>query len=122
VNPGDILIVLVPIVILFLLFNGQRKRQRRAAVLQEQITIGSTICLTSGLFGQVVSLSDREVVIEAAPGVNLRYDRRAVGLVVPSSEPPPEATPDAASDPTPPADPPGEPDTSGETGGHDKPA
>jgi preprotein translocase subunit YajC len=59
--------------------------------------------MTSGLFGRVVSLTDGEVVIEAAPGVNLRYDRRAVGLVVPSSE----------------RDEPDEPD---EPGGHDNPA
>jgi preprotein translocase subunit YajC len=86
VSPGDLLFVLVPVAFLFLLFNGQRKRQRQAAQLQEQITVGSTICMTSGLFGRVVSLTEAEVVIEAAPGVNLRYDRRAVGLVVPSPE------------------------------------
>jgi preprotein translocase subunit YajC len=99
VKPGDILLVLVPIAFLFLLFNGQRKRQRQASALQEQISVGSTICMTSGLFGRVVSLTDSEVVIEAAPGVNLRYDRRAVGLVVPSAATAPPAEADVP-DPT----------------------
>jgi preprotein translocase subunit YajC len=130
VNPGSLLFVLVPIAFLFLLFNGQRKRQRQAAALQEQVTVGSTICMTSGLFGRVVSLTDSEVVIEAAPGVNLRYDRRAVGLVVPSSGTSTDATAQPTADADPSADPPTniptdlgtEPGTSGETGGHDKPS
>jgi preprotein translocase subunit YajC len=114
VDATGILVILLPIALLFFLFNGQRKRQRQAAALQEQIVVGSTICLTSGLFGEVVSLTDREVVLEAAPGVNLRYDRRAIGLVVPSGEP---ATDEPSDDPSPP-----EADMSGETDGHDQPA
>ena len=113
-NAGDLLFILLPIALLLFLFNGQRKRQRQAAALQEQVTVGSTICLTSGLFGRVISLTDREVVLEAAPGVNLRYDRRAVGFVVPSSETAGELPSDTA--------PPPEPGISGETGGHDQPS
>jgi preprotein translocase subunit YajC len=78
---------LLPIALVLLLFNSQRKRTRQAAALQEQITVGTPICTTSGLFGTVVSLTDKEFVIEAAPGVHLRFDRRAIGLVVPSEQP-----------------------------------
>jgi preprotein translocase subunit YajC len=121
VKPGDILLVLVPIAFLFLLFNGQRKRQRQASALQEQISVGSTICMTSGLFGRVVSLTDSEVVIEAAPGVNLRYDRRAVGLVVPSPET--AARSDPAADPAAAADdPPQDRQTDHNDPGHEPPA
>ena len=110
---GDILLVLVPIAFLFLLFSAQRRRQRQATHLQAQLTPGSRVCTTSGMFGTVVALTDKEVVIEAAPGVNLRFDRRAIGLVVPSEGPTGGTGPDATSS---------EPGTSGETDGHDKPA
>ena len=43
--------------------------------------------VTSGLFGTIVSLTDSEFVLAAAPGVHLRFDRRAIGLVVPSNQP-----------------------------------
>ena len=59
-NAGDLLFILLPIALLLFLFNGQRKRQRQAAALQEQVTVGSTICLTSGLFGRVI---DRKSVV-----------------------------------------------------------
>jgi preprotein translocase subunit YajC len=107
----DFLFILLPIAFVLLLLNSQRKRTRQAAALQEQITVGTEICTTSGLFGTVVSLSDKDFVIEAAPGVHLRFDRRAIGLVVPSEQP------DDLADATETADAP-EPDHSD---GHDHP-
>ncbi len=89
---GQILFLVLPIAFVLLLFNAQRKRGRQAAALQHELTLGATICTTSGLFGTVVSMTDSEIVLEAAPGVRLRFDRRAVGLVVPSAEPGPSGS------------------------------
>jgi preprotein translocase subunit YajC len=108
----DFLFILLPIAFVLLLLNSQRKRTRQAATLQEQITVGAQICTTSGLFGTVVSLSDKDFVIEAAPGVHLRFDRRAIGLVVPSEQP---AGPAEAADVADPQDP-------HHSDGHDHPA
>jgi preprotein translocase subunit YajC len=82
VKSGQILLLVLPIAFVLLLFNAQRKRGRQVAQVQEQLAPGANVCTTSGLFGTVVSVTDTEVLIEAAPGVNLRFDRRAVGLVV----------------------------------------
>jgi preprotein translocase subunit YajC len=87
VNGGQLIFLLLPVALILLLFNSQRKRTRQATSLQNELTLGAEICLTSGLFGTVVSMTDREVVVEAAPGVHLRFDRRAVALVVPSEVP-----------------------------------
>jgi preprotein translocase subunit YajC len=97
VNGGGILFLLLPIALVLLLVNSQRKRTRQATELQSGLTIGAEVCTTSGLFGRVVSLTDREVVLDVAPGVHLRFDRRAIGLVVPSEVPdqPQETGPDA---------------------------
>jgi preprotein translocase subunit YajC len=84
---GSIIFLLLPVALVVLLFNSQRKRTRQAATLQSELTVGAEICTTSGLFGTIVSLTDSEVVVEAAPGVHLRFDRRAVALVVPSGGP-----------------------------------
>lgn len=114
---GEILIFLLPVVLLFLLFNGQRKRQRQQANLQSQVEPGTRICTTSGLFGTVVEISDTDFVIEAAPGVHLRFDRRAIGLVVPSEVPGDDDDPTEA-----PTEHPTEPDAAGESDGHGRPA
>jgi preprotein translocase subunit YajC len=87
VNGGQVIFLLLPVALILLLFNSQRKRTRQAAALQSELSVGAEVCTTSGLFGTVVSLTDREVVLEAAPGVHLRFDRRAVATVVPSEVP-----------------------------------
>jgi preprotein translocase subunit YajC len=109
VKAGDIIFLVLPIALVLLLVNSQRKRTRQAAALQHQVTPGAAVCTTSGLFGTIVSLTDSEFVLEAAPGVHLRFDRRAIGLVVPSNPP---------DDPSGPAVPPA-PDR---PDGHDHPA
>lgn len=114
----ELLIPLLAVLLLFVMFNGQRKRQRQLAHMQSQLVPGTRVCTTSGLFGTVVEVSDSEIVIEAAPGVNLRYDRRAIGLVVPSGEAPDDGVGTTDLHHVEPAD----PGTSGETDGHDKPA
>ncbi len=83
-NGGSIIFLLLPIALVLLLVNSQRKRTRQATELQSGLTVGAEVCTTSGLFGTVVSLDDRIVVLDVAPGVQLRFDRRAIGLVVPS--------------------------------------
>jgi preprotein translocase subunit YajC len=108
VKSGQILFLVLPVAFVLILFNAQRKRGRQATALQEQLTVGATICMTSGLFGTVVSMTEAEVILEAAPGVNLRFDRRAVGFVVPSeqpvaSEPAPDVPNPTDEDPPPPA-------------------
>lgn len=108
----EYLLILAPLVLFFLLFNAQRKRNRLTAAMQEQVTPGTAICTTAGLFGTVVSLTDKEFVLEAAPGVHLRFDRRAIGLVVPSEQP---------ADPADPADH-HDPSETDHPGGHDHPA
>jgi preprotein translocase subunit YajC len=87
VNGGQVIFLVLPVALILLLVNSQRKRSRQSATLQSALTVGAEVCTTSGLFGTVVSLTDREVLLEAAPGVKLRFDRRAVALVVPSEVP-----------------------------------
>jgi preprotein translocase subunit YajC len=105
-KPGDILLIALPIIFVLFLVRSQRKRTQQAASLQEQIQPGASICTSSGLFGTVISLTDTEFVLEAAPGVHLRFDRRAIGLVVPSNQ-----APNTLGTPDDPAEPDGHPDS-----------
>jgi preprotein translocase subunit YajC len=101
---------LFPLILIFVLFyflvirRGQRQQQQVRDV-QRSITVGQQVMTTAGLYATVSALEDDTVVLEIAPGVNVRYARAAVARViepVPDIESIPEATtPEPAPDATP---------------------
>src|SRR5215831_5311661 len=85
---GSGYIFLVAIVVLFgLLYfvtiRPQRNRQRAAMQTQSQLQPGMRVRTTAGMYATVVAVEDQEVVLEVAPGVNVRFLRRAIMDVVP---------------------------------------
>jgi preprotein translocase subunit YajC len=81
---------LLPILIIVVLFGvlymtmirPQRNRQRAAQQMQNTVMPGARIRTTSGIYGTVKSIEDGDVVVEVAPGVNIRMLRKAVMDVV----------------------------------------
>jgi preprotein translocase YajC subunit len=79
---------LVAIIVLFgLLYfvtiRPQRNRQRAAQQTQREIVPGTRVRTTAGMYGTVTSIEDPDVVLEIAPGVEVRLLRRAIMDVVP---------------------------------------
>jgi preprotein translocase subunit YajC len=81
---------LFPIIILalfgllyFVMIRPQRNRQRQAQQMQSQVMPGQRVRTTAGMYATVVSIEGDDVVLEVAPGVNVRYMRRAIMNVVP---------------------------------------
>lgn len=75
---GTLWIWFIPIVMLGLLFLFNRRRQQQTQQAQRSLEIGDQVSTTSGLLGELVELDDKTGTIEAAPGVRLRFDRRAI--------------------------------------------
>lgn len=73
-----LLILLLPLLLIGLLFWQQRRRQKQLQQAQAELTIGQEVSTTSGLMGRLVAMDDQTAQIEAAPGVQLTFDRRAV--------------------------------------------
>jgi preprotein translocase subunit YajC len=78
---------LVIIVILFALFwlllvRPQRRRQAEQTALIQNVEVGDEIVTAGGLFGHVTSVADDELLVEIAPGTNVRIARRAVASIV----------------------------------------
>jgi preprotein translocase subunit YajC len=74
-----LLIIAAIFVLLYMvMIRPQRNRQRQAMQMQRQVMPGQRIRTTAGMYGTVVSVDDSDVVIEVAPGVNIRMLRRAV--------------------------------------------
>ncbi len=81
-QPGSILLLLVPLVLLWLLIlRPARQRQRQVQSLQSTLAVGQEVMTTSGLFGTIADLDDQRVTITVAPGVDLQFVRGAVGAV-----------------------------------------
>ena len=88
-SSGSSYYFLIAIVVLFgmlyfVMIRPQRNRQRQVVQAQNQIQPGQRVRTTAGMYGTVVELDDGDVVLEIAPGVQVRYLRRAILDVVPS--------------------------------------
>jgi preprotein translocase subunit YajC len=87
---GGSYLFLVAIVVLFgLLYfvtiRPQRNRQRAAMQTQREVVPGTRVRTTAGMYGTVMSVEDADVILEVAPGVEVRFLRRAIMDVVPEA-------------------------------------
>ncbi len=113
---AGLLYLLLPVVLLIWLVSRGRRQQREVSAVQNRLTSGTQVMMSSGVYGEVVSVGDDGVVVvEIAPGVQTRWSRRAVAQVM--DEPSMTGSGDEAisdqiaAEPVsdPPADPPGHP-------------
>jgi preprotein translocase subunit YajC len=92
---ASLLIFLLPVALIGFMVWSQRRRQRDVQSLQSALAVGDEVCTTSGLFGRITGLEDSVVTLEVSPGVQLRFDRRAIGtrtVTETPSEPGPSTT------------------------------
>jgi preprotein translocase subunit YajC len=73
-----ILIALMVFAFYFLILRPQKKRQQAAQNTLNSLQPGDRVLLGSGLFGTIVSLGDRQAVLEIAPGVELTVLKQAI--------------------------------------------
>jgi preprotein translocase subunit YajC len=74
-----LILVLLAFVLLVVLPSRQRKKlQANQQALQNALTIGTPVLLTSGIHGTVAGLGEGTVAIEVSPGVVLTVARQAI--------------------------------------------
>jgi preprotein translocase subunit YajC len=97
-----ILIVLVFVGFYFLMIRPQRRRQQKVQQQQKTVAPGARVRTTAGMYATVVEVDGDDVVLEVAPGVEVRYLRRAIMEVIEAGEEPegdePEGYYDEAQD------------------------
>ena len=77
-----LLILALPLIGIWLLvIRPAQRRQREAAALNNELSVGNEVMTTSGLYGVITALDDESAHLEVAPGVVLRFTRRAVAAV-----------------------------------------
>ncbi len=100
-----IVIVVLFGLLYFVMIRPQRNKQRQAQAMQSQVQPGQRVRTTAGMYATVVEADDTDVVLEVAPGVHLRFLRRAIMDVLPDEDGteatgtvPPEHTETAAAE------------------------
>jgi preprotein translocase subunit YajC len=71
----------------FLMIRPQRNRQRQAQQTAREVVPGTKVRTTAGMYGTVISGDNENVIVEFAPGVQIKMMRRAIMNVVPDDEP-----------------------------------
>jgi preprotein translocase subunit YajC len=85
-NPYLFPIIIVALfgLLYFVMIRPQRNRQRQAMQMQNEVMPGQRVRTTAGMYATVTSVEGDDVTLEIAPGVNVRYMRRAIMSVVPT--------------------------------------
>jgi preprotein translocase subunit YajC len=84
---GILIIVVLFALFWLLMIRPQRRRQAEQNALIQNVEVGDEIVTAGGLFGHVQGVADDELLVEIAPGTNVRIARRAVaGIVGPEDE------------------------------------
>jgi len=79
----SILIFVLPLALLwFFLVLPQQRRQKEHRALLSGIEPGDEVMTTAGLYGRVVELSDDNMYLQVAPGVELKFARGAIARKV----------------------------------------
>jgi preprotein translocase subunit YajC len=96
-NPSSLILILVVVVAFYLLMiRPQQRRRQQAAQKQHTIQPGARVRTTAGMYATVVDVDGDDVILEVAPGIEVRYMKRAVMDVVAPAEA--EDAPDGEAD------------------------
>jgi preprotein translocase subunit YajC len=86
-NPTTLILILVVVVGFYLLMiRPQQRRRQQAQQQQSSVQPGARVRTTAGMYATVVDVDGDDVVLEVAPGVEVRYMRRAIMDVVGPTE------------------------------------
>lgn len=71
---------MILVVFYFFMIRPQQKKAKDARKFREALQKGSKVVTIGGLHGKVVEVSDKTILIEAAEGVKLRFEKSAIAM------------------------------------------
>jgi preprotein translocase subunit YajC len=81
-----IVIVVLFALLYFVMIRPQRNKQRKVQEMQRQVQPGSRVRTTAGMYATVIDSDDQDVLLEVAPGVQIRFLRRAIMDTLPDDD------------------------------------
>ncbi len=92
-DPGPLIfLAAMAAVFWFLLIRPQRQRQVAHRTMVSGLEPGDEVITAGGIFGRVRSIADDHILLEIAPGTEIRLAKEAVATIVPKDEEPAPAT------------------------------
>src|ERR1700751_287937 len=86
-NPSTLILILIVVVAFYvLMIRPQQRRKQQAQQKQNTLQPGARVRTTAGMYATVVDVDGDDVILEVAPGVEVRYMKRAVMDVVSPGE------------------------------------
>jgi preprotein translocase subunit YajC len=77
-----ILIALMVLAFYFLIMRPQKKRQQAIQKTMNELQPGTRVMLGSGVFGTLISVGIKQVVLEVSPGVEMTVLKQAIARTV----------------------------------------
>ena len=88
--PFDLIFMMIALfaVMYFLMIRPQQKRAKQHQEMQSGLSEGERILLTSGMFGTVAHVGERQLIVELAPGVEVTVLKGNVARTVSAEDEP----------------------------------
>src|SRR5215210_2126187 len=71
-------IILIFVIMYFLLFRPQMRRQKEQAALVSQLKTGDRVVTASGIHGLISNVKDRTVIVKIADNVKIEMEKSAI--------------------------------------------
>ena len=75
-------IILIFVIMYFLLFRPQMKRQKEQQKLISALKTGDRVVTASGIHGLISNVKDRTVILKIAENVKIEVEKSAIGNVM----------------------------------------
>lgn len=85
---GMLMIVAMIVIFYFFMIRPQQKKQKEIKKAREAMKVGDRVVTAGGIHGKLKEISDATVMIEIAPGTQIKVDK---GSVFPESTGNPDA-------------------------------
>ena len=86
-NAGPLIFLVALVALLwFVLIRPQRQRQATHRALLQQLAVDDEVVTAGGVFGRVRSVADDHVMLEIAPGTQVRLAKEAITGVIQRDE------------------------------------
>lgn len=82
-----LIIIVIFAAFYFLMIRPQQRRRQQAQQKQNTVAPGARVRTTAGMYATVVAVDGDDVVLEVAPGIEVRYMKRAIMDVVAPGDP-----------------------------------
>ena len=68
----------------FMIIRPQQKRAKEREKLLSNMQKGDKVITSGGLHGTIVHIEDKTVILQVSDNVKLKYERSAIGTIIPS--------------------------------------